>query len=516
MSRRVEIVCHRGANGVAPENTYASAARCIEWGMDYVEIDVNLSSDGVHYLLHGPSLENTTDGVGSIHDMLSAQIDQLDAGSWFSAEFAGERVPRLEPFLRWIKGKAKIFFDVKAANLPELLVLVRELDLTDECFFWFGKDELAREMRRLAPEMALKVNVECVDDVIRAHEELGASLVEVRLKDMSQALVDACRQLDLKIMIYHPAQEPEAFRQILRWGVDFANVDQGDLFLQVMEEREAALASGLVDETPLPRVKQVVLVMLDGCRPDAIEAVETPTLDRMRREGAWTMNARSVMPSITLPCHTSIFYSQMPEEHGVLSNTWTPSAMLGPSLMSVVHDAGYPTAAFYTWEELRDLTPPGKLDRTYYRSISYEAIDELCATALTTIPQLKPTLSFVYLEATDALGHLHGWMSRPYLDGVRRADGVIGALMQTLETSGDLDETLIVVMADHGGHGRGHGTELAEDMTVPWIVWGAGVRAGWQIEREVRLMDVAPTLLYALGIPQPPEWRGQVIGEVFR
>ncbi len=206
----------------------------------------------------------------------------------------------------------------------------------------------------------------------------------------------------------------------------------------------------------------------------------------------------------------------MPDEHGVLSNRWTPSAMLAPSLIGVVHDAGYPTAAFYTWEELRDLTPPGKLDRTYYRSISHEAFDELCTTALTTIPQLKPTLSFVYLEATDALGHLHGWMSKPYLDGVNRVDGVIGSLMQTLQASGDLDETLIMVMADHGGHGRGHGTDLAEDMTVPWIVWGPGVRAGWQIEQEVRLMDVAPTLLYALGIPQPPEWRGQVIGEVFR
>ncbi|HXF60497.1 MAG TPA: glycerophosphodiester phosphodiesterase family protein, partial [Caldilineaceae bacterium] len=127
--KRIEIVCHKGANEYAPENTYAAAQRCIEWGVDYVEIDVNLSKDGVHYILHGPSVEETTNGSGNIQELTSAEIDALDAGSWFDARFAGERVPRLEPFLRWIKGKAKVFFDVKAANLPELIDLVYALEL---------------------------------------------------------------------------------------------------------------------------------------------------------------------------------------------------------------------------------------------------------------------------------------------------------------------------------------------------------------------------------------------------
>ena len=515
MSRRVEIVCHRGANEFAPENTFASARRCIEWGVDYVEIDVNVSSDGIHYMLHGPGLEMTTNGAGLIREMPAAAIDELDAGSWFAPEFAGERVPRLETFLAWVKGKAKIFFDVKAANLPELVAMVRDFGLADACFFWFNKDENAREFRALAPEMALKMNVEKVADVARAHEEFGASIVEVRLKDMSQALLAECRQRGIKVMIYHPAKQPDAFRQILRWGVDMVNVDHGDLFLRVMKEYEAELAAGRVELTPLPRAKRAIFFMLDGCRPDAIEAAETPALDRLRQEGAWTMHGRSVMPSITLPCHTSIFHSQMPEEHGVISNSWTPSAAIAPSLMAVVHDTGYETAAFYTWEELRDLTPPGMLDRVYYRRISYEAFDELIATALETIPKHKPTLSFVYLEATDALGHLHGWMSPSYLRAVRMADQAVGALMQALAANGDLDETLIVVMADHGGHERGHGTDLPEDMTVPVMIWGPGVVAGYEIEQEVRLIDIAPTLLYALGIPQPNNWCGQVIDEVF-
>jgi glycerophosphoryl diester phosphodiesterase len=96
----VEIVCHKGANEYAPENTIASTQLCIDWGMDYVEIDVSASKDGVLYLMHDPDVDRTTNGHGLLRDMLSEDIDCLDAGSWFDPSFTEERVPRLEPFLR--------------------------------------------------------------------------------------------------------------------------------------------------------------------------------------------------------------------------------------------------------------------------------------------------------------------------------------------------------------------------------------------------------------------------------
>ena len=132
----VEIVCHKGANEYAPENTMASTQLCIDWGMDYVEIDVNASQDGVLYLLHGPDVDRTTNGHGLLQEMHSEEIDRLDAGSWFHPRFAGERVPRLEPFLRWVKGKIKVFFDVKAGvDLQSVVDLVYDVGLEHECFF---------------------------------------------------------------------------------------------------------------------------------------------------------------------------------------------------------------------------------------------------------------------------------------------------------------------------------------------------------------------------------------------
>lgn len=233
--RTVDIVCHKGANEYAPENTYAAAQLCIDWGMDYVEIDVNRSLDGVHYLLHGPDVDRTTDGTGRFDALTAAEVDRLDAGSWFHPRFAGERVPRLEPFLRWIKGRAKLFLDVKAADLPELIRLIYDIGLEHDCFFWFGRDDAALAFRQLAPELALKINVKTVADVVDAHERFHANIVEVSLDDMSQALLAECRRRGLRVMIYHQEKDPAAFRQILDWGAELVNLNHGDVFAAVAQ-----------------------------------------------------------------------------------------------------------------------------------------------------------------------------------------------------------------------------------------------------------------------------------------
>lgn len=126
---------------------------------DYVEIDVNCSADGVMYILHGPRVDATTDGDGLLRELTSHEIDQLDAGSWFGAEYAGERVPRLETFLRWIKGKAKVFLDVKRADHAELISLVYSLGLQDDCFFWSGVPGWQAELRALEPRLRQKLNI---------------------------------------------------------------------------------------------------------------------------------------------------------------------------------------------------------------------------------------------------------------------------------------------------------------------------------------------------------------------
>ena len=209
---------------------------CIDWGAAYVEIDVRTSKDGVMYLLHDPWVNRTTNGKGFIFQLTSAEIDQLDAGSWFDKKYAGEHVPRLDSYLRAIRGKIKVYFDVKSADLPKLIAQVYDLGMEHDCFFWFDRAEKALEFRKLDKKLPLKVNVGKLEDVAEAAERYQANIVETGLPNMSPALVDACRSRGLKIMVLHTKKDPEGFREIIRWQADMVNLDHGDVFLRVERE----------------------------------------------------------------------------------------------------------------------------------------------------------------------------------------------------------------------------------------------------------------------------------------
>lgn len=258
---------------------------------------------------------------------------------------------------------------------------------------------------------------------------------------------------------------------------------------------------------------KVILVMLDGLRPDALSPERTPNLLRAAAQGAHTLQAESVMPSITLPCHMSIFHSIPPGRHGILSNTYVPMARPVTGLFDAANDAGKLCAFLYNWEELRDLNRPGALHFSLCIRSSYDLDfgDTLIADqALRTIRSGEFDFIFVYLGTIDSAGHYYGWMTDGYLTQVERVDAEVGRLLDAMSS-----ETAMIIHADHGGHDRFHGTDSPEDMTIPYILTGAGVRAGHLIERKVSLLDTAPTIARMLDFTPPKEWEGQVIEEAF-
>lgn len=234
----IDLVCHRGANEVAPENTRAAAQKCIDWGVAYVEIDVRTSKDKQLYILHDPTVNRTTNGKGFLRQMTAEEIDKLDAGSWFDSKFADQKVPQLRPYLEWIKGKAKVYFDVKDADIKQLIAMVYDVGMQDDCFFWFASGKQAQKFRELDQKLALKVNVSNPLQVAEAAGKYHANIVEVDLKNMTPELVKACQQRDIKIMIYHPQKDRDGFRKVIEWQPDMVNLNHADLFQQV--EREVA------------------------------------------------------------------------------------------------------------------------------------------------------------------------------------------------------------------------------------------------------------------------------------
>jgi glycerophosphoryl diester phosphodiesterase len=165
--------------------------------------------------------------------MSSEEVDKLDAGSWFSEEFAGEVVPRLEPFVEWAKGKIKIYFDVKDADIDYLVDLVEKYDFQDDCFFWFGNRGSARAFRKAAPGFELKINAAVPRAVEWAHEEFNATIIECPVMALTPEFIRACRDRNMRIMVREVDPDEEAYRKTIEAGADLINLDHPQLFMDV-------------------------------------------------------------------------------------------------------------------------------------------------------------------------------------------------------------------------------------------------------------------------------------------
>lgn len=115
----VAVIAHRGYRDVAPENTLAAFKKAIQLGADMFELDVSLSKDGHLIVIHDNDLNRTTNGNGLIEDKTLAEIKALDAGSWFSPIFKGEKVPTLDEALELAKGKIAVNIEIKPYTVEQ-------------------------------------------------------------------------------------------------------------------------------------------------------------------------------------------------------------------------------------------------------------------------------------------------------------------------------------------------------------------------------------------------------------
>lgn len=106
-------IAHRGGCTQAPENTLAAIQTGIAAGVDFVEIDIHLSKDSVLVVHHDETVDRCTDGHGRIDQLTWAELQKLDAGSWFSEEFKNERIPSLDQVLEMTAGKIGVFIEIK-------------------------------------------------------------------------------------------------------------------------------------------------------------------------------------------------------------------------------------------------------------------------------------------------------------------------------------------------------------------------------------------------------------------
>jgi predicted AlkP superfamily pyrophosphatase or phosphodiesterase len=269
-------------------------------------------------------------------------------------------------------------------------------------------------------------------------------------------------------------------------------------------------------------IDRVVLVVLDGLRPDAVDAFDLVHVADLAARGAATFTARTVTPSVTAAAMASLFTGLAPSRHGVVSDRFHVPRQRGriDPLPRVLAGAGFQSSAFI-----------GSLPRLYAglarqiarhvgidRAVcSGETARAIVASARPTLAQQRRGLIVLHWPDADRAGHEHGWMSRAYAAGARAMDQALGELVSALAHDDDGGGTLLIALADHGGGGaiiNDHDSTHPADQTIPIILAGATVDAG-QLTGSVSLLDVPPTVLWALGVACPATYEGRALVEGF-
>ena len=284
-----------------------------------------------------------------------------------------------------------------------------------------------------------------------------------------------------------------------------------------------ASAVATVDSTSRAATKHgrvadhVLVISIDGLRPDAIERFNAFTILRLMREGSYALTAQTILPSKTLPSHTSMLTGVDADEHGI---TWNDERVDDhghvdvPTVFGLAKAEGFRTAAFFSKTKFHHLEAPNTID--YVRSPK-GGIFDFRWDATRTVNEVgkhlrsraaAPNLMFVHIGEPDYAGHMFGWMGRAYGNAVRAADQAVAELLEKAEDRFGRGNFTVILTADHGGHDRNHGSEDPRDTTIPWIVWGKGVAGGVELPTGIRTMDTAATALWLLGVDAPPAWVG--------
>lgn len=264
--------------------------------------------------------------------------------------------------------------------------------------------------------------------------------------------------------------------------------------------------------TPTPLARRVLILSIDGLRPDAIPLAPMPTLMKLMETSAYSLTAQTIRLSATLPAHASMLTGTCLQKHGVDWNDYLPERgfALGTDIFDLAHAAGFQTAMFVGKEKLRQVTEPNSTD-------VFQFINDRDLIVTENLIKNFPSdfrLLFIHFATTDDMGHVYGWLSGEQLSVIYRADQAIEKILTELDARGIRNETLMIITADHGGLGNSHTSGYPEDMTIPWIASGAGIQPKL-LTSSITTVDTAATAAYALGLKIPEEWDGVPVYEAF-
>jgi predicted AlkP superfamily pyrophosphatase or phosphodiesterase len=281
-----------------------------------------------------------------------------------------------------------------------------------------------------------------------------------------------------------------------------------------------ACAPGAPAEGP-ERTPKVLVIGIDGVRPDVLAEVETPHLDALAAEGVLVEDARTGFPSVSGPGWSSLLTGVWSDKHGVTDNEFTGKRYdLYPDFLTRIEDVRpeLSTFAVADWPPLAHAedgapTLSARIDVRHaldgYAMGWLEADRRSVELAVEVLAQGDPDALFVYLGNPDETSHEHGSIGEEYRRSIREADAQVGLLIQAIRERPTFEDEdwLVLASTDHGRRADGgHGGDTPEERTIFFLASGPSV-VPEAVPDSVFVVDVATTALAHLGIPRDPAWR---------
>ncbi len=232
------ITAHRGASGLAPENTLIAMVRAFEEGAGRAELDVQITADGEVVLMHDDTLTRTTGAGGEVADRTLEELRELEAGAWFGDAYAGEPVPTLRRILRWARGRLELNVEIKVPRptpgiAARVIEVIRSERAGARCFITSFDRATVEEVKRLAPELrtGFIFGQDYPVDILAG----GWEILSCHESVVDSGFVQRAHAAGKAVHVW-TVNDPERMRALLRLGVDSIITNRPDLLRQVLAE----------------------------------------------------------------------------------------------------------------------------------------------------------------------------------------------------------------------------------------------------------------------------------------
>ena len=268
------------------------------------------------------------------------------------------------------------------------------------------------------------------------------------------------------------------------------------------------------------RAKHVIFIGLDGLTSLSVTKTNCPNIKSVMDAGCYTLEKRTVNPSVSGPNWAAMFTGVPVEMNGLTGNSGKPDYKplvvnengVFPTVFSEIRKAN-PDAemgcVMEWWSGIRPIIDEKVFNYVQNVEDSKVGCMECTEYCQKYIKEKKPAILYVHIDQPDHAGHGQGYDSDEYNKAVETIDGEVGAIIQAVKDAGIYDESIILLSSDHGGYDHGHGGITMSEMETLFAVCGKGIRKGGKLEGTMMQFDIAPTIGKCFGLQEPQYWRGK-------